>query len=73
MSRHVDITTLRTLADICPDKRTCPSIHALTDRPERRYVITKRVTDLDELAAFAPLMAEGEQVGWLPAELIPEV
>jgi hypothetical protein len=73
MKRAIEITTLRTTSGSCPDNRTCPSIHSFTDRPDRRYVVTKRVTDPDEIAAFAPLVADDEQVGWVPATLIPEV
>ena len=73
MERTITITTLRSTADSCPDRRTCPSIHRVTDRPERRYVITKRVTDAAEIAAFAQLVGAGEQLGWLPAELLPEL
>jgi hypothetical protein len=73
MARKVEIVTLRTSTDPCPDTRTCPSIHALVDRPERRYVITKQIADAAEIEAFAHLVSDDEQVGWLPAELIPEV
>ena len=72
MKRIIEITTLRTNGS-CPDNRTCPSIHSVADRPDRRYVVSKRVTDPDEIAAFAPLVADDEQLGWLPATLIPEV
>jgi len=64
------ITTLRT-AGGCPDERTCVSIHDLDIHPERRYVITKRETNPDILAAFAHLMADDEQLGYGPADMFP--
>lgn len=67
------ITTLRTLAGDCPNERTCPSIHVLDQHPERRYVITKRETNPEILAAFAHLIADDEHIGWAPAELLPEI
>ena len=73
MKRTIEITTLRSTAGDCPDQRTCASIHTLADRPNRRYVITKCVTDAVELAALAPLVGPDEQLGWLPADLLPEV
>ncbi|MBV9651729.1 MAG: hypothetical protein JO296_16555 [Pseudonocardiales bacterium] len=73
MARTVEIHTLRTTADLCPDNRTCPSIHAVADEPERRYVITKKVTDPTVAAAFAHLVADDEQLGYVPTGLIPEV
>jgi hypothetical protein len=63
------ITTLRTTG--CPDERSCVSIHTLDEHPDRRYVITKRETDPDILAAFAPLMGEDEQLGHGPADMFP--
>ena len=72
MNRTVKITTLRTISD-CPDINTCPGIHTVADQPGRRYVILKRVTDPDEIAAFAPYMAADEILGWGPDELFPEV
>lgn len=63
------ITTLRTTG--CPDERTCVSIHDLDIHPERRYVITKRETNPDILAAFAHLMAADEQLGYGPADMFP--
>ncbi|MGA9312253.1 MAG: hypothetical protein WBV74_18070 [Pseudonocardiaceae bacterium] len=71
MRRAVDIITLRT-TDQCPDNRTCPSIHAVTGEPDRRYVITKKVTDPAVIAAFARLVAGDEQLGYVPTDLIPE-
>lgn len=41
--------------------------------PHRRYVITKKVTDPAVTAAFAHLVADDEQLGYVPADLIPEV
>lgn len=67
------ITTLRTTAGSCPDVYTCPSVHALDLHPERRYVITTVETDPAILAAFDHLIGPGEQLGWAPAELLPEV
>jgi hypothetical protein len=72
MGRTIKIHTLRTAAN-CPDNRTCPSIHAVVDEPDRRYVITKRVTDPAVVAAFAHLVADDEQLGHVPTGLIPEV
>lgn len=72
MGRRIEITTLRTSAGECADGRTCPSVHLLADRPGRRYVVTKRLDDPDEIAAFAPLVAVDEQVGWVPADLLRE-
>jgi hypothetical protein len=37
----------------------------------RRYVITKRETDPDILAAFAPLIGPDEQLGYGPADMFP--
>ncbi|HVL83607.1 MAG TPA: hypothetical protein VM367_04825 [Pseudonocardia sp.] len=65
------ITTHRTMS--CPDERTCPSIHTLDRHPDRRYLITKVETDSAITAAFAHLIGPGEQLGWAPAELLPEV
>ncbi len=67
------ITTLRTTAENCPDITTCPSIHTLDLHPGRRYLVTKQETDPAILAAFAPHIGPGEQLGWAPAELLPEV
>jgi hypothetical protein len=68
------ITTLRTVASgDCPDERTCPSVHVLDTHPERRYVIAKRETDPQVMAAFAHLMADDEHLGWVPDTLLPEV
>lgn len=71
MARHVQITTLRTLD--CPDRFACPGLHRVADRPGRVYIVTTTVTDAVELAAFADHVGEGEQLGWVPDELIPEV
>ena len=70
VTRKIEIVTLRTS---CPDNRICPSIHAITDEPHRRYVITKKVTDPAVNAAFTHLVGEDEQLGYVPTELIPEV
>ncbi len=66
------ITTLRSDSS-CPNTRTCPSIHRLDTDPEGLYVITKKVTDLAVLAAFAPLIAGDEQLGRAPESLLPEL
>jgi len=73
VGRTITITTLRTTDTSCPDNRTCPSIHAIADEPGRRYVITKRVVDPAVAAAFAQLVADDEQLGYVPTDLIPEV
>jgi hypothetical protein len=54
-----------------PGSSTGQSIHTLDEHPDRRYVITKRETDPDILAAFAPLMGEDEQLGHGPADMFP--
>jgi hypothetical protein len=71
MTRKIEITTLRTLTgtDLCADRRTCPGIHALGDRPGRKYVVLKRVTDADEVAAFSSYLADDEILGYAPDEL----
>lgn len=66
------ITTLRTTAE-CPDVHTCPSVHALDLHPDRRYVVTTTETDPAVRAAFNHLIGPGEQLGWVPADLLPEV
>jgi hypothetical protein len=73
MDRVVKITTLRATDVLCPDTRSCPSIHAVAGEPDRRYVITKRVTDPAVATAFAHLVADDEQLGYVPADLLPEV
>lgn len=75
MPRKIEITTLRTVAgsDQCTDRRTCPSVHTVADRPGRKYVILAAVTDPDELAAFASLLGPGEILGYAPDALLPEV
>ncbi len=73
MDRAIKITTLRTTDMSCPDTRSCPSIHVVAGEPGRRYVITKKVTDPAVAAAFAHLVADDEQLGFLPTDLIPEV
>jgi hypothetical protein len=64
------ITTLRTTAENCPDTWTCPSIHDLDLHPDRRYVVTTTETDPAILAAFDHLIGPGEQLGWVPTELL---
>lgn len=73
MDRTIKITRLRTTDMSCPDNRACTSIHAVAGEPDRRYVITKKVTDPAVAAAFAHLVGEDEQLGFVPADLIPEV
>ncbi|MGQ0575374.1 MAG: hypothetical protein ACT4RN_14365 [Pseudonocardia sp.] len=67
------ITTLRTLTGDCPNERVCPSIHVLDVHPARRYVITKKEVDPAIAAAFAHLVGDDEQIGWVPDQLIPEI
>ncbi len=71
MSRKIEITTLRSMS--CADRHTCPGIHALADRPGRKYVILTAATDPDELAAFAEHMGPGEILGYGPDELFEGV
>ena len=73
MHRVIKITRLRATDMLCPDNRSCTSIHAVADEPDRRYVITKKVTDPAVAAAFAHLVADDEQLRYVPADLIPEV
>lgn len=73
MDRAIKIATLRMTDTCCPDTRSCTSIHAIAGEPDRRYVITKKVTDLAVAAAFAHLVADDEQLGYVPTDLIPEV
>jgi hypothetical protein len=73
MRRTIEIITLRTSDVSCPDTRSCTSIHTVADEPDRRYVITKKVRDPAVAAAFAHLVANDEQLGYVPADLIPEV
>lgn len=73
MDRTIKITTLRTTGTVCPDNRSCTSINVLADEPDRRYVVTKKVTDPAVISAFAHLVGDDEQLGYVPADLIPEV
>ncbi|MGH3937967.1 MAG: hypothetical protein ACRDTG_04920 [Pseudonocardiaceae bacterium] len=73
MDRIIKITTLRAADSFCPDTRSCASISAVADEPGRRYVITKKVTDPAVASAFAHLVGEDEQLGYVPTDLIPEV
>ncbi|HZG90926.1 MAG TPA: hypothetical protein VEZ42_12005 [Pseudonocardia sp.] len=75
MSAPIEIETLRSVAgtDHCPDGRVCPSIHRVARRPDRRYIVVKRLDDAEEAAAFAPLVGADDLVGWVPAELLPDV
>ena len=65
MPRKIEITTLSTAAGTmqCDTRSTCPSVHALADRPAAYHLIGIPVTDPDELAAFAARMGPGEAVG----------
>jgi transcriptional regulator with XRE-family HTH domain len=49
------------------------AINEARNEPDRRYVITKKVTDPVVAAAFAQFVADDEQLGYVPADLIPEV
>lgn len=73
MDRVVKITTLRMADELCPDTRSCPSIHAVVGEPDRRYVITKKVTDSAVATAFAHFVGDDEQLGYVPTDLLPEV
>lgn len=73
MDRVVKITTLRTVDELCPDTRSCPSIHVVAGEPDRRYMITKKVMDPAVVAVFAHLVGDDEQLGHVPTDLIPEV
>lgn len=73
MDRKFKITTLRRADTSCPDNRSCTSINALADEPDRRYVVTKKVTDPAVISAFAHLVSNDEQLGYVPTDLIPEV
>jgi len=82
MSRKIVITTLTTAAvaqqggdDVvnCEVGLKCEGVMTLADRPEYYYVITTKVTDPDELAAFRSRIAEGEQLGRVRRPIIDEV
>jgi hypothetical protein len=47
-------------------------VHVVAARPERRYVVVKRL-DAAEAVAFAHLVGDDELVGWVPAELLRDV
>jgi hypothetical protein len=67
MPRKIAITTVRRLNDHgeqCNDRYTCQGIHILADRPGRRYVVLKRVTDPAEAAALAKFVGEDELLGY---------
>lgn len=67
MTRKIEVTTLRRLDETggqCADKWTCQGVHVLADRPGRKYVVLKAVTDPDELAALTPFVGEGEVLGY---------
>lgn len=71
MPRKFEITTLR--STVCSERHTCPGVHTISDRPGRKYVVLKRVSDPDELAAFAHLMADDEILGHDDGILFPEM
>lgn len=61
----MQVKTLRTTANDCPNKWDCPSVHELDTDPERRYVVSKQASSA-ERDAFAHLLRPGEAVGWMP-------
>jgi hypothetical protein len=76
VDRKIRITTLRTIGPdgqrrdgVCSDKWKCPGLHRVDGQPERTYVVLKQV-DTAEAAAFAPLLGDGEIVGWVPTRLL---
>ncbi len=70
MPQHsLTIRTLRTAA--CGESRICPSVHEVKERPDVLFVVSKQVTDPGERAAFAHLLEDGLQVGWMPAGFLP--
>jgi hypothetical protein len=71
MDRNITITTLRTTSS-CPDRNTCPSVHRVAGMAGR-FVVGKRVDDPALRKAFAPLMADDEELTWTPDDLLPEV
>lgn len=77
MARKIEITTHWSAAQdggdqMCSDRRTCPGVHTVADRPDLRYVVLTAVTDPDELAAFADHIGPGEILGTAPAEMFKE-
>lgn len=73
--RTIAITTLSTAAaltgaDQCTDQRTCPSVHAVADRPALYHVVVTAVIDPDERAAFAHLVGPGEVLGTVPRAVL---
>jgi hypothetical protein len=76
VDRKITITTVRTIGPegqlhdgVCSDRWQCPGLHTVADRPGRTYVVLKAV-DPAEAKAFAPLLGDGEIVGWVPTELL---
>lgn len=61
----MQVKTLRTTANDCPNKWDCPSVHELDTDPGRRYVVSKQASSA-ERAAFAHLLCPGEVLGWMP-------
>ena len=73
MPRKIEITTLSTAEgdeDMCNDRRTCPGVHVLNDRPDVYHLIGEAVTDPEELAAFAEYMGPGETLVTQPRTVI---
>lgn len=71
MTRTITIVTLSTMS--CSEGRTCPAIHALSDRPDVYHLVVSRsaiVTDPDELAALSEVVADNEMVITQPREVI---
>lgn len=64
------ITVLR--EDPCADGIKCPMVAEVAGE-EDLFVITKRVTDPELLAAFADRIGPDEELGRMPRALLPEV
>ena len=69
----MEITTLRTAANQCPDIVNCPAVDVIDARPDRVYFIGNVETDPRILDAYAGRVGPGEAVFWQPAELHPEI
>ncbi|MGH3586786.1 MAG: hypothetical protein ACRDQ0_10730 [Pseudonocardia sp.] len=59
--------------DRCDDRRTCPGVHVVGDRPDRYFVVVTEVIDPAELAAFASRIGPGERLGTVPRRVIDDV
>jgi hypothetical protein len=68
------ITTLRTMAGTnkCPDIESCPAV-LTTDTTDDLFVVTRVVDDPAVLAEFAHLVGPGEQLGYVPRELLKDL